>query len=59
MKLISLHIVCFTHCDVLLVFFCQDERSALHIASYWGHVEVVKLLLAAGAPVDQQDKVMW
>ena len=35
----------------------QDGRSALHWASYKGHVKVVEVLLDAGAKVNLIDKV--
>ena len=35
----------------------QTERSALHEAARWGHVDVVKVLLEAGADIQARDKV--
>lgn len=35
----------------------QFQRTALHKASFKGHVEIVKRLLEAGAAIDQKDKV--
>ena len=39
--------------------FCldQDEKTALHFASHYGHSEVVKLLLASGANINDQEYV--
>ncbi|KAJ9444211.1 hypothetical protein DIPPA_20965 [Diplonema papillatum] len=36
----------------------MDGRTALHLASGNGHSEVVKELIAAGAKVDVQDKMI-
>ena len=39
--------------------FCipQYGRSPLHLASYKGHIEVVRILMKAGCDVDIQDDV--
>ena len=34
----------------------NEGRTALHLASYWWRIEVVRLLLMGGAHVDAQDK---
>ena len=34
-------------------------QAALFIASYHGHVRCVELLITAGAPVDEQNKVFY
>ena len=33
----------------------EDGWTALHLASFWGHIECVKTLIRAGAAVDQRD----
>lgn len=40
-----------------LLFILQFNRTALHRASYHGHVDVVKKLLEAGARIELKDKV--
>ena len=35
----------------------QDELSSLMLASQNGHIEVLRMLLSAGAKVDLQNKV--
>lgn len=35
----------------------QFQRTALHKASFKGHVEVMKRLLEAGAAIEKKDKV--
>ena len=35
----------------------QDGETALHKAAYWGHVEVVQMLVKYGAAVDIKNKV--
>ena len=37
----------------------QDGATALHIASQYGHVTTVKLLVEAGASLDVQGNVSW
>jgi ankyrin repeat protein len=39
------------------LYCLQEERIPLHIACLGGHVEVISVLLAAGAAVEAQDKV--
>ncbi len=41
------------------MYIQQDNRTALHIASQQGHDEVVRVLLAAKATVNTQDKVSF
>ena len=41
----------------MMAFILQDGRGLLHQASYGGHLEVVKLLIEAGADVDELDDV--
>jgi ankyrin repeat protein len=36
----------------------QDRRTALFVASQAGHLEVVQTLIAAGAKVDHENKVL-
>ena len=36
---------------------CQDGASPLFVASQEGHTDIVRELLKANAPVDQQTKV--
>ena len=43
----------------LLDFLSQDGSVALHAACQEGHVRVTKLLLQAGASLDQETKVRW
>ena len=33
----------------------EDGWTALHLASFWGHIDCVKTLIRAGAAVDQRD----
>lgn len=35
----------------------QDEQTALHYAAFYGHLEVVQLLVEHGVPLDIPDKV--
>ena len=37
--------------------YIQNGSTALRIASFKGHTEVVELLISRGATVDYQDKV--
>ena len=37
----------------------QDGYTALILASWNGHLEIVKALLGKGAELDAKDKVMW
>lgn len=43
-------------CAYLKAGGCLQGISALHFASYNGHIEVVKLLLRKGAHIDAKDK---
>ena len=47
-------VCCFARLSVLSP---QDCQTALMLASYSGHTEVVQLLLSSGAKVDLQNKV--
>lgn len=40
-----------------LFTFLQFQRTALHKASFKGHVDIMKRLLEAGASMDKKDKV--
>ena len=40
-------------------FNAQDGLSALHVASQFGHTEVVDVLLNAGADINQATKVHY
>ena len=46
-------IVCFVYC----YSNSQSQWTPLHIASSYGHVEVVQLLLTQGAEIDSKDEV--
>lgn len=35
----------------------QDDQTALHYAAFYGHLEVVQLLVEHGVPLDIPDKV--
>ena len=37
--------------------YCQNGRTPLHRASFWGHSETCGVLHAAGADINTQDKV--
>ena len=39
------------------MYFCIQGQGPLWIASFYGHLNVVKKLLAGGANVNQTDKV--
>jgi hypothetical protein len=39
------------------VYLCKDGWTPLHLASYGGHIEAVRLLLGKGADIEAQDKV--
>ena len=41
----------------MVVFYPQDGVTALHVASYKGHLKVVELLLANWANPNLRDKV--
>ena len=41
----------------MMTFVLQEGQSPLHLASFNGHLELVKTLLNAGASVTQGDKV--
>lgn len=41
-----------------MLFIFQFQRTALHKASFKGHVEVMRKLLEAGAAIEQKDKVL-
>ena len=43
--------------DICKAYFCIQGRGPLWIASFIGHLNVVKTLLAGGANVNQTDKV--
>ena len=40
-----------------MLFVFQNDCSPLYLASYKGHLDVVKALVEAGANVDQSSKV--
>ena len=44
---------------ILLLTLSQDGFAALHAACQEGHTQVVKLLLQAGASVEQKTEVRW
>ena len=44
-------------CIFLLTFLSQHGMSALHFAANAGHLEILNLLLAAGADVNAVDEV--
>ena len=48
------------HCDSTVLSHCvpQDGVTALLVASFKGHTDVVQLLLSSGAQVDLQDAVV-
>ena len=41
----------------MTIFVPQDGRTALHFASYSGHMSCVELLTNAGSALNVQDKV--
>ncbi len=43
--------------SLVVLIYIQDNQTALHTASYNGHDEVVRVLLAAKATVNTQTKV--
>lgn len=43
--------------NVVLFFFWQDGRTALHLAASAGHTEVTSALILAGAPIGALDSV--
>ena len=42
---------------VMMTFVLQNGCSPLYVASWKGHLDVVKTLLEAGANINQADKV--
>ena len=42
---------------VMMSFVLQDGCSPLYIASFYGHLEVMKTLIEAGANINQANKV--
>ena len=42
---------------VMMTFVLQDGVSPLHLASYEGHLDIVKTLIEAGANINQANKV--
>ena len=44
--------------SLFFFFFFQDESTALHLASWYGHEKIVPMLLNYGAEVDAQDEVI-
>jgi len=45
--------------DVIAIIMVQKGLSALHLASEYGHVEVVQVLITARAHINLQDKVLY
>jgi ankyrin repeat protein len=41
---------------LLLIFYSSDQRTALHIAAYFGHTAMCELLIASKADVDAKDR---
>lgn len=46
-----------TKCTNVTFLNLQFQRTALHKASFKGHMDVIKRLLEAGAAIEQKDKV--
>ena len=42
---------------VLMIFYFQEGRTALSLASYEGHSDTVRILVQRGATTDVQDQV--
>ena len=42
---------------ILMGFVLQDGRSPLYMASWKGHLDIVKTLIEAGANIDHANKV--
>ena len=42
---------------ILMGFVLQDGRSPLYVASWKGHLDVVKTLIEAGANINQAQRV--
>ena len=49
----------FIHAEGDLAAVNAEGRHALHVSVRYGHVEIVRLLLAAGAAVDARDADSW
>ena len=45
-------------CDDSVLFFAQEGWTALHMASYEGFVDVIRVLIEANADLNQRMKVI-
>ena len=51
--------LCLMANDVIAIIMVQKGLSALHLASEYGHVHVVQVLITARVHINMQDKVLY
>ena len=51
-------VVLFNYLKTSFVDTTQDGKTALHLASQYGHINVVQVLVGAGVHINLQDKVL-